>query len=247
MKSKYLALGLSAVLVLSLASCGGQQEQTPQEPTPEIQQAEPIKTEPVITPEEIKREIVPTASKEAPEENQDTIEVGGTGEAGESEPEVQLFTDCNETVYAVGTVNIRASYTADSNKLGSLTRGQSVTRTGVAIQGTEADGWSRVQLADGSTAYISNKYLSVTKPSTQQSGGQQQSGQQQQTKPSGSAQQQQQQPQTSEGQQSDATLADLEAALKKAIEEEGYVSSDLGRNLTDEEKALLAGSLELAP
>ncbi len=243
MKRKYLALGLSAVLVLSLASCGGQQEQTPQEPTPEIQQAEPIKTEPVITPEEIKREIVPTASKEAPEENQDIIEIDVTEEAGESTPEVQLFTDCNETVYATGTVNIRASYTADSNKLGSLTRGQSITRTGVGVN--DADGWSRVQLADGSTAYISNKYLSVTKPSTQQSGGQQ-SGQTQQTKPSGSTQQQQQQPQISEGQQSDATLDDLAKALQ-GLQDEGYVGSDLGRNLTDEEKAALAGSLELAP
>lgn len=243
MKSKYLAFGLSAVLVLSLASCGGQQEQPPQEPTPEIQQVEPIKTEPVITPEEIKQEIVPTASTEAPEENQGIIEVDGTEEAGESTPEVQLFTDCNETVYATGTVNIRASYTADSNKLGSLTRGQSITRTGVGVN--DADGWSRVQLADGSTAYISNKYLSVTKPSTQQSGGQQQSGQQQQSKPSGSTQQQQQ-AQTSEGQQSDATLDDLAKALQ-GLQDEGYVGSDRGRDLTDEEIAALVGSLELAP
>lgn len=57
---------------------------------------------------------------------------------------------------------------------------------------------------------------------------------------------QQQQTQTSEGQQSDATLDDLEAALK-ALDQQGYISSDRGRNLTDEEKALLAGSLELAP
>ena len=37
--------------------------------------------------------------------------------------QVQLFEDCNETVYATGTVNIRASYTADSEKLGSLNKG----------------------------------------------------------------------------------------------------------------------------
>ena len=54
--------------------------------------------------------------------------------------QVQLFTDCNETVYATGTVNIRASYTADSEKLGSLNKGDSVTRTGIAIADTEAEG-----------------------------------------------------------------------------------------------------------
>lgn len=63
-------------------------------------------------------------------------------------------TDCNETVYATGTVNIRASYTAESDKLGSLSTGDSVTRTGTSVAGTEADGWSRVQLSDGTTAYI---------------------------------------------------------------------------------------------
>jgi len=90
--------------------------------------------------------------------------------------QVHLFEDCNETVYATGTVNIRASYTADSEKLGSLNKGDSVTRTGIAIAGTEAEGWSRIQLSDGSIVYVSNKYLSTTKPVIQQ---------QQTSKPSG--------------------------------------------------------------
>ncbi len=105
--------------------------------------------------------------------------------------QVQLFEDCNETVYATGTVNIRASYTADSEKLGSLNKGDSVTRTGTAIAGTEAEGWSRIQLSDGSIVYVSNKYLSTSKPST--GGGNTQnrpSGGQQQTQPSGGGQQQ---------------------------------------------------------
>ena len=182
-KSKYLALGLSALLVLSLASCGGQQAQEPQEPKQEIQQAEPISTEPLAEPVEVKQEV--------PEGNKDIEDSGVSGEdvstdgkmidtetpeeetpeeetlEEEAPVEVQLFTDVEETVYATGTVNIRASYTADSEKLGSLSRGQSVTRTGTSIQGTEAEGWSRVQLSDGSTAYISNKYLSTTKPEVQ--------------------------------------------------------------------------------
>lgn len=55
-----------------------------------------------------------------------------------------------------------------------------MTRTGTSIQGTEAEGWSRVQLSDGSTAYISNKYLSTTKPEVQKP----QQNNQQQSKPS---------------------------------------------------------------
>lgn len=81
--------------------------------------------------------------------------------------EIQLFTECNEEVYALDQVNIRASYTTSSTKLGSLTRGQSITRIGTAIPGTEAEGWSRVQLSDGTIAYMVSSYLSTTKPTTQ--------------------------------------------------------------------------------
>lgn len=81
--------------------------------------------------------------------------------------EVQLFAECNEVVYALDQVNIRASYTTSSTKLGSLTRGQSITRIGTAIPGTEAEGWSRVQLSDGTIAYMVSSYLSTSKPQQQ--------------------------------------------------------------------------------
>lgn len=93
------------------------------------------------------------------------------------EETVDPFTEVNETVYATGTVNIRSSWSAESEKLGSLNKGDSATRTGTAIAGTEAEGWSRIQLSDGNIVYVSNKYLSTTKPVVQQ--------QQQTSKPSG--------------------------------------------------------------
>lgn len=166
MKQKVFISGLCLTLALSLVACGGQQTgQEPQEPKQEVQQAEPVTTEPTVEPMEVKQEVEPVNPTAPVEEEQDTgNEVDPAGTDGEAEPAVQLFTDVEETVYATGTVNIRASYTADSEKLGSLSRGQSVTRTGTSIQGTEAEGWSRVQLSDGSTAYISSKYLSTTKP-----------------------------------------------------------------------------------
>ena len=189
MKQKVLISGLSLLLTFSLASCGGQQaQQEPQEPKQEVQQSGAISTEPPAEPLEVKQEVVPTATA-VPSEADPAEEVADQQE--DLTEAVQLFEDCNETVYATGTVNIRASYTADSEKLGSLNKGDSTTRTGTAIAGTEAEGWSRVQLSDGSIVYVSNKYLSTSKPST--GGGNTQnrpSGGQQQTQPSGGGQQQ---------------------------------------------------------
>ena len=175
MKQRILITGLSLLLTFSLAGCGGQQtQQEPQEPKQEVQQSGAISTEPPAEPLEVKQEVVPTATA-VPSEADPAEEVADQQE--DLTEAVQLFEDCNETVYATGTVNIRASYTADSEKLGSLNKGDSTTRTGTAIAGTEAEGWSRIQLSDGSTVYVSNKYLSTTKPVIQQ--------QQQTSKPSG--------------------------------------------------------------
>lgn len=188
MKTRSLAVALSLALVLGMAGCGGQQaQQEPREPDQgKVQQSEPVSTIPPVESMEVKSESdtpIPLADLEdiEPEE----ADGAGTFE-GSGSVEVELFTEVNETVYATGTVNIRASYTADSDKLGSLSAGESVTRTGTSIAGTEAEGWSRVELSDGTTAYISNKYLSTTKPVAQQPSGGSTQG-----KPSGQTQQQQ--------------------------------------------------------
>ena len=86
---------------------------------------------------------------------------------GHSDEEVnQLFTEVNETMYVTSTVNIRESYSVESTKLGTLSRGQSVTRIGIGISNSEADGWSKVILSDGREVYVSSDCLSATKPST---------------------------------------------------------------------------------
>ncbi len=188
MKQKVLISGLSLLLTFSLAGCGGQQtQQEPQEPKQEVQQSGAISTEPPAEPLEVKQEVVPTATA-VPSEADPAEEVADQEE--DLTEEVQLFTDCNETVYATGTVNLRNGAGTSFEKVGSLNTGDSVTRTGIAIAGTEAEGWSRIQLSDGSIVYVSNKYLSTSKPST--GGGNTQnrpSGGQQQTQPSGGGQQ----------------------------------------------------------
>ena len=190
---KALIYALALALAVSLTACGQPKTEQPTDPAPSTSAPEPI-----ATPEPIKDtapEPEPEQTPAAPVETEDTQP---PEETESQEDEVQLFTDVNETVYATGTVNIRSSWSAESEKLGSLNKGDSATRTGTAIAGTEAEGWSRIQLSDGSLVYVSNKYLSTTKPVVQQqqtskpSGGQQSkpSGGQQ-SKPSESTQQQQ--------------------------------------------------------
>lgn len=182
--SKYLAFGLSALLALSLASCGSQQAQEPQEPQEpkqEVQQAEPITTQPVVSPVEVKQEVVTVAPETAPEEGQTAQDGDVSSEADtleEIDPAVELFEAVEggeQTVYATGTVNIRASWSADSEKLGTLSKGEEVERVGIGKEGSEAEGWSQVRISDGQAedgverfklVYVSTKYLSTTKPAS---------------------------------------------------------------------------------
>ncbi len=80
-----------------------------------------------------------------------------TTPATPTEPE-PTFSSVNETVYATGTVNIREGYNTSSKIIGSLKKGEEVTRTGVG-----SNGWSKVTY-NGKTAYISSSYLTKTKP-----------------------------------------------------------------------------------
>lgn len=75
-------------------------------------------------------------------------------------PAAPTFSNVNETVYATTEVNIRSSYSTSSSKVGSLQKGDSVTRTGIG-----SNGWSKVTY-NGKTAYIMTSYLTTTKPAT---------------------------------------------------------------------------------
>ena len=235
MKQRILITGLSLLLTFSLAGCGGQQtQQEPQEPKQEVQQSGAISTEPPAEPLEVKQEVVPTATA-VPSEADPAEEVADQQE--DLTEAVQLFEDCNETVYATGTVNIRASYTADSEKLGSLNKGDSVTRTGIAIAGTaDAEGWSRIQLSNGNIVYVSNKYLSTTKPVVQQQQTSKSSSGQQ-SKPSESTQQQQTQ-QTETPPSDDGWIDPLQRV--KELDSLGYTGPNVdGTDYSDADKEIL--------
>lgn len=70
----------------------------------------------------------------------------------------EKYTDVNEKVYSkTDGLNVRKS--ANGTIIGSLSKGDEVTRTGIGNQG-----WSRIKLSNGTTAYVSSSYLTKTKP-----------------------------------------------------------------------------------
>lgn len=180
------------------------------------------------------------------------------GEVGETEapetPEVETpveaeptysFTSVNETVYATSTVNIREGFSADTDKVGSLGKGQSIKRVGIGTG--DAEGWSQVEF-NGQTAYINSEYLSTVKPTAPSSSN---SGSQTSQSSSGGQTQQPSQPssgQSSGNQSSSGGSGGLtEEELGDLIRQQMEQNNEIGNNgeLTQESKDALAGSINL--
>lgn len=88
--------------------------------------------------------------------NNDTNKKNDDEKTDTTEP---TFKSANDKVYATGDINIRKSYSADSDKIGSLKAGESVTRTGISD-----NGWSKVSY-NGGTGYIKTSLLTTEEPS----------------------------------------------------------------------------------
>ena len=69
----------------------------------------------------------------------------------------------DQTMYAVSSVNVREGDNADTTKVGSLSFAQEVKVTGQSLETK----WFQIKMSDGSIAYVSNNYLSLTKPTRQ--------------------------------------------------------------------------------
>lgn len=79
-----------------------------------------------------------------------------------SAPDPTAFTveDMPETpMWAASEVNYRDGASTDYNKIGSLTKDEEVT-----VNGRASTGWYRFVLADGTEAYVSDKYLTAEDP-----------------------------------------------------------------------------------
>ena len=127
---KALILGLSLSLALSLTACGGSNnnaaDNNQDTSTPEVSQS-------VETAAPDVEQATQTTQETTPETTPDIAETTPVSQEETSVPEETgpKFTEVNETVYATTSVNVRSSYSADSDKVGSLSAGASVTRTGV--------------------------------------------------------------------------------------------------------------------
>ena len=200
-KNRIAALALAGVMVLGLVACSPTDPKPTDTSTPEV-------TEPAYTSEPEQTAPAEPDDQEPQEPAETTADTGPVEPTTTEIPD--LFTSVNETVYATTTVNVREGFSADTDKVGSLGKGQSIKRVGIGTG--DAEGWSEVEF-NGQTAYISSDYLSLTKPAAQSSGnnsGSQTSqgssgGQASQSKPSSgsqsssSGQTQTQQPSTSGG------------------------------------------------
>ena len=151
-------------------------------------------------------------------------------------------------------MNLRSGPSTAHDKVGSLNKSDSVTRVGIGT--ADAEGWSRIQLSDGSTVYVSNKYLSTTKPVVQQqqtskpsSGQQSKPSGGQQSKPSGGQQSkpsestQQQQTQQTETPPSTTGKPSIKQQLED-LESQGYLRPNVdGTDYSDADKEILGQML----
>ena len=226
---KTLIYALALALALSLTACSQPKAEQPTDPAPSTSAPEPI-----ATPEPIKDATPEPEPEQTPATPVETEDTQPPEETESQEDEVQLFTDVNETVYATGTVNLRSGPSTAHDKVGSLNKSDSVTRVGIGT--AEAEGWSRIQLSDGSTVYVSNKYLSTTKPVVQQQQTSKSSSGQQ-SKPSESTQQQQTQ-QTETPPSDDGWIDPLQRV--KELDSLGYTGPNVdGTDYSDADKEIL--------
>lgn len=96
-----------------------------------------------------------------------TIKYSVTDAAGnEATAEVTLLIKANpievleKTMYATSAVNVRSGSNQETDKISSLGFAEAVSVTGK----DKTTGWYQIKLADGSLGYVSDKYLSDTKP-----------------------------------------------------------------------------------
>ena len=220
---KALIYALALALAFSLTACGQPKTEQPTDPAPSTSAPEPI-----AAPEPIKDtapEPEPEQTPAAPVETEDTQP---PEETESQEDEVQLFTEVNETVYATGTVNLRSGPSTAHDKVGSLNKSDSVTRVGIGT--AEAEGWSRIQLSDSSIVYVSNSYLSTTKPVVQQPSGGSTQG-----KPSGQTQQQEtsQQPITPQQPADSSGLTPEEQAIRDKFLKDNEEAKENGATVVE--------------
>lgn len=243
-RARILIVSLAAACLLVLSACGPKelpQDSTTSTGTSSISgnTKEDSGEKPVQQDTVDKTETTPATPEQTIEDLSD-IQKEPVETSAPTEQE-QLFTDCNETLYATTTVNVRDTYSTSGNKLGSLAKAQEITRTGIGIG--DADGWSRV-VFQGQEAYVSSDYLSATKPQISKPS----------TSTGGSSSGQTSKPSTggntssggsSSGGSSSGGLGDLANQIQQGRDDMGYSGGGNGGALSDEDYDWISGNVQL--
>ena len=158
---------LTALIILALSSgCGKTQPVSETETTSEIEntvieetEESTIETETETVSEtetqSIEAETEPIATEEETETEPETI----LPESETATVEEMAISEMDALMYAQANVNIRASYSKDSEKLGALQKG-----TGIKVTGVTADqNWYRVEYKEAE-AFVAASYLGLEKP-----------------------------------------------------------------------------------
>ena len=156
----YLSLALLAGVICACGSVPGDRDQIPTEEEgtttafDSTEETEETLSEPE-TIEETEESAIETETGTETESETETI----SPESETATAEEMEISEMDALMYAQANVNVRASYSADSEKLGSLQKGTSIKVTGV----TADQNWYRVEYKEAE-AFVSASYLGLEKP-----------------------------------------------------------------------------------
>ena len=151
---KILITLFALLMALSLVACGDPAETTAPDTTITPDTTDVPSTDTTEIPTESGSDTEPADTQTPPD-----TESEETTESTAAEVSDSTFVDVRETVYVTGAdvLNIRKSYSSDSEKVGEMKEGESVTRTGYNAE------WSRISYY-GETYYAKSAYLTTVAP-----------------------------------------------------------------------------------
>lgn len=94
-------------------------------------------------------------SEQTEEQAENTSDDTEEAESKEEQASGDEYEEVNETVFASETVNVRASASEESDRLGAIYMGESATRIGVG-----SNGWSKISY-NGQEGYVMSQYLTT--------------------------------------------------------------------------------------
>ena len=170
-KRAVLLIGLLGCLMFTtIQGCGQPAEEETvsvvEETVSESIEESTVSEETTASEEEATEEIEESSVEETvPMETETTTEEIATEVPTETETiEEVSITEMDVTMYATTGVNVRESYSAESNKLRAVGTGEAVHVTGQTADGS----WYRIEDAGVGEGFISAQYLSTEKPVIEQ-------------------------------------------------------------------------------